>query len=248
MYKECFVHYGWPDKLHSDQAGNFESKVIAELCKIAQVQKIHTTPYNPKGNAQCEKFNQTLLNMIGTLDPADKAKWQQWVPTLTHAYNCTHCESTGFSLYYLMYVRLPRLPIDIEYGVMQPELIDKSRQSYAHKLRACLNWAFKVVKDVNEKESQRQKRYYDCKMRCQKLVIGDVALVKEKGSSGNYKINDKWELHPYTVMEHMVDNNGQHTRTAICYTLLGQFKIPTLHYWLKQISLWISILFNEKMK
>ena len=139
LYKEYFVHYGWLDKLHSDQASNFESKAIAELCKIAQVQKICTTPYNLKGNAQCEKFNQTLLNMIGTLEPADKAKWQQWVPTLTHAYKCTHCESTGFSPYYLMYRWLPCLPIDIEYGVTQPELIDKSRQSYARKLRACLN-------------------------------------------------------------------------------------------------------------
>ena len=32
LYKEYFVHYGWPEKLHSDQAGNFESKVIEELC------------------------------------------------------------------------------------------------------------------------------------------------------------------------------------------------------------------------
>ena len=164
LYKEYFVHYGWPDKLHSDQARNFESKVIAELCKIAEVQKIRTTPYNLKGNAQCEKFNQTLLNMIGTLDPTDKARWQQWVPTLTHAYNCTHCESTGFSPYYLMYRHLPHLPIDIEYGVTQPELIDKSRQSYACKLQAHLNWVFKVAKDVNKKESQCQKQYYDCKM------------------------------------------------------------------------------------
>ena len=154
LYKEYFVHYGWPDKLHSDQASNFESKVIAKLCKIAQVQKIHTTPYNPKGNAKCEKFNQTLLNMIGTLDTADKAKWQQWVPILTHAYNCTRCESTGFSLYYLMYGQLPHLPINIEYRVTQLELIDKSGQSYACKLRAHLNWAFKIAKDVNEKESQ----------------------------------------------------------------------------------------------
>ena len=48
-------------------------------------------------------------------------------------------------------------------------------------------------------------------MHCQKLVIGDVVLVKEKGSSGNYKINDKWELHPCTVLEHMMDKNGQPT-------------------------------------
>ena len=108
-------------------------------------------PYNLKGNAQCEKFNQTLLNMIGTLDPTDKARWQQWVPTLTHAYNCTRCESTGFSPYYLMYGCLLRLPIDIEYEVTQSELLDKSRQSYARKSRACLNWAFKNYKRYQQK-------------------------------------------------------------------------------------------------
>ena len=56
-----------------------------------------------------------------------------------------------------------RLPIDIEYGVTQPELIDKSRQSYARKLRARLNWAFQIAKDTNEKESKHQKQYYDAK-------------------------------------------------------------------------------------
>ena len=73
--------------------------------------------------------------MLGTLETTDKARWQQWVPTLTHAYNCTRCESTGFSPYYLMFSRMPRLPVDIEYGVTQPELIDRSRQNYARKLR-----------------------------------------------------------------------------------------------------------------
>ena len=64
---------------------------------------------------------------------------------------------------------------------------------------------------MNEKESKSQKLYYDRKMRCQKLVVGDVVLVKETSSSGNCKINDKWELNPYTVVEHMEDNKGQPT-------------------------------------
>ena len=209
LYEKYLVHYGWPEKLHSDQAGNFESHLIAELCKIAQVQKVRMTPYHPEGNAQCERFNQTLLGMIGSLNPSEKHHWQDWVSTLTHAYYCTRCDSTGFSPYYLMFGHVPHLPIDIEYGVTQPELIDKSRQNYARKLRAHLNWAFKVAKDVNLKESERQKCYYDRKMHCQKLVVGDVVLVKEKGSSSNYKINDKWEMNPYTVLEHMKDDNGK---------------------------------------
>ena len=67
FYHGFLVHYGWPERIHSDKGGCFESDLIKELCKIAQVQKSHTTPYHPKGNAQVEKFNNTLLRMIGTL-------------------------------------------------------------------------------------------------------------------------------------------------------------------------------------
>ena len=69
------------------------------------------------------------------------------------------------------------------------------------------------VQNCKRRESkrirERQKHYYDRKMCCQKLIIGDVVLVKEKGSSSNYKINDKWEMNPYTVLEHMKDNEGK---------------------------------------
>ena len=118
-----------------------------------------------------------LIRMIGSLDPMEKGKWQDWVASLAHTYNCTRCESTGFSPYCLMFGRVPRLPIDIEYSVTQPQLVEKSHQNYARKLRAKLNWAFKVAKESNEKESERQKRYFDKCMRCQKLVAGDLVQV-----------------------------------------------------------------------
>ena len=89
IYKGFLVHYGWPERIHSHQGGCFESLLIKELCNIADVQKSQTTPYHPQGNAQVEKFNHTLIHMIGTLDPKQKEKWQDWVATLTHTYNCT---------------------------------------------------------------------------------------------------------------------------------------------------------------
>ena len=55
-YEKFLVHYGWPEKLHSDQAGNFKSNLIVELCKIAQVQKIRTTPYHP-----CRAITQCMV-------------------------------------------------------------------------------------------------------------------------------------------------------------------------------------------
>ena len=61
-------HYGFPDKLLSDQGRSCESELISELCKLARVEKVHTTSYHPMTNGQCERFNSTLCNMLGTLN------------------------------------------------------------------------------------------------------------------------------------------------------------------------------------
>ena len=63
LWENFIKHYGFPKKILSDQGRNFESELISELCKIAQVEKVHTTPYHPMTNGQCERFNSTLCNM-----------------------------------------------------------------------------------------------------------------------------------------------------------------------------------------
>ena len=81
--------YGWPEKILTDQGKSFENNLIQELCELAQVKKLHTSPYHPETNGQCEHFNDTLINMLGTLPTHAKKNWQEWVATLTHAYSCT---------------------------------------------------------------------------------------------------------------------------------------------------------------
>ena len=57
LWDKFFVHYGFPEKILSDQGRNFESKLLEELCLLAQVKKMRTTPYRPEGNWSCERFN-----------------------------------------------------------------------------------------------------------------------------------------------------------------------------------------------
>ena len=67
LWKHYFVYYGVPEKILSDQGKNFESDLMKELHHVTRVKKLRTTPYRPQTNGQCEKFNSTLINMIGTL-------------------------------------------------------------------------------------------------------------------------------------------------------------------------------------
>ena len=158
LWENFIRHYGFPEKFLSDQGRNFESELISELCKLAQVEKVHTTPYHPMTNGQCERFNSTLCNMLGTLSEQEKIDWKAHLSSMTHAYNCTQHPSTTYSSYFLMFGRQPRLPIDFEMGLPVDVLGDScSKTRYVHKLKQRLNFTYKKAKEMSQKQAQKYK-------------------------------------------------------------------------------------------
>ena len=79
------------------------------------------------GNGCTERFNKTLLNMLGTLELDKKKDWKRYLAPLVHAYNSTIHDTTGFSPYYLKFGREPRLAVDVALGL--PELPGKQNPS-----------------------------------------------------------------------------------------------------------------------
>ena len=202
LWDNFICHYGFPEKFISDQGKNFESDLIKELCKIAGVQKLHTTPYHPQGNGQCERFNLTLCNMLGTLSEEEKSDWKSYLGCMTHAYNCTKHASTTYSPYYLMFGRHPRLPIDVEFGLPKSNSGDNSSKSrYVQKLRRRLNYAFQKVNKVANQPAHKYKTSYDKSIRGPQLQEKDIVLVKIVAHKGRHKLQDKWEPEEYVVVE-----------------------------------------------
>ena len=139
--------------------------------------------------------------MLGTLPSHAKKNWQEWITTLTHAYNCTVSPVTGFSPYFLMFGRNPKLPLDIDLG------IPTSQQNYAQKLCSKLQWAYQKAQENNKKESECHKRYYDQKMRCMRLEPDDLVMVRAKALTGDHKIADQWEDIPHRVIDQLDDQS-----------------------------------------
>ena len=113
LYNNFFSVFGFPQKLLSDQGTEFTGDVIAAMCKLLGIEKIRTTPYHPQTNRSAEWVHQTLQRMIGKLDPEKCRKWPEHVGSMLIAYNATRSQETGYSPYFLMSGRRPRLPLDL---------------------------------------------------------------------------------------------------------------------------------------
>jgi transposase InsO family protein len=171
LFDNFIVHYGIPQRIHSDQGANFECKIVKELCTLTGMKKSRTTSYHPMGNGMCERFNRTLLGMLGTMEQHQKSNWKAYVAPMVHAYNCTRHESKGVSPYFIMFGKHPRLPIDLAFG------INKDRKqpvgSYVKNLRDRLTHAYQLATEASRNAQVRQKEGYNIKVRGATIQKGE---------------------------------------------------------------------------
>ena len=199
LWDKFIVHCGLPKKILTDQGCNFESQLVADLCELMGVQKIWTSPYHPQTNGQCERFNSTLINMLGTLPKEKKSEWKNHIGTFVHAYNCTQNSATGFSPYYLMFGRQPHLPVDVALGLAPCTITEPNTTKFVQKLRERNKWAHEKAEAFQSKEAERHKHNYNEKGRAVALEVGDMVLVCVTAFKGRHKMQDRWENREYVV-------------------------------------------------
>ena len=202
LWQKFVVNYGIPERLHSDQGKSFEAAVIWELCNLLGVVKSRTSPYHPQGNGMTERFNRTLLSMLGTLEVEQKADWATYVEVLTHAYNCSKHGSTGYSPFYLMFMRNPKLPVDL---IFHPQdTLDPSQEKDHHpsvrRLRRHMRQVRRNVEVKAEKSRAKQKAEYDRHAKNSVFTPGEKVLAANKTPRGKSKLRDRWEETPYVVL------------------------------------------------
>ena len=102
LYDNYFRHYRFPRRLMSDQGKEFCNNILKEMCYYLNIKKIRTMPYHPQSNGSVERVHYTLCQMIGKLDNKRCKNWVNHLATITHAYNATHLQITGYSSHFLM--------------------------------------------------------------------------------------------------------------------------------------------------
>ena len=143
VFYECFIAiFGVLAKLLSDRGTNFTSALVKELCSAFGIQKCRTTAYHAQCNEQVEHFHQTLFHMIGKLLCDKKAQWEQHLPELLQAYNCTQSAVTGYSPHYLMFGRHLHLPVDYYFLTVSAYECSRCMPAYVTEVQRCFKEAY----------------------------------------------------------------------------------------------------------
>ena len=94
--------------------------------------------------------------MLRNLDDDAEADWKSSLVKVAHAYNCTRNESTGYASYYLLFVRHPRLPIDIMFGIPHSDG-SASHDDYAKKWKLRMEEAYQLASKAAKASGKGEK-------------------------------------------------------------------------------------------
>ena len=156
-----FGLFGAPAYLVSDQGKAFMDHVITHLCELYGVQKLRTLPYHAQTNGQVERMNQTIICMVGKLEEDKKACWSKHLPELLMAYNATRSVVTGYSPYYLLFGRRPRIPVDYLFPTLHDSPHQTKMEVSVTAMQRRLKEAFAVARRLTSEDAAKQCHYYD---------------------------------------------------------------------------------------
>ena len=176
LITQFFLRLGFPRIIHSDQAPEFTSELMQELCQLLEIHQSKTCPYRPQSDGLVERFNRTLIDMLSKFCGERCDDWDDHLPYLLCAYRATISESTGMSPNLMMLGREATLPIDLMFPSNAPFPTYRCRTEYVEWVKQSIQNNFELARVNLRAAAQRQKRYYDERTKQRQFDIGDWVL------------------------------------------------------------------------
>ena len=199
LIDEFFCRYSTPEQLHSDQGAQFQSNLVAEVCRILKIGKSRTTPYHPQCDGVVERFNRTLLDMLATTTGNHPHDWEIHLRKVCLAYNTSVHSTTGYSPFYLMFGHQARLPIDIMCGTTKPST-NTTYGDFASRMQHTLEEAYDTARGRTKAKHERQKEIYNSKCHGKPFETNDLvwlycpAVPRNKAKKFHHPWTGPWRV------------------------------------------------------
>lgn len=201
LFEQYIRQHGIPEQIHTDQGRQFEGELVTSLCKALGIKKTRTTPYHPQSDGLIERFNRTLKDQLAKFLIESQGHWDDYIGQVEFAYNSSCHSTTGFSPYFILHGREPRIPASLMSTPPVPSNATPGTPAeYCSSLKERHRSAFQYVIDDSQGAQQRQKYYYDRKEKYAPYAIEDLVMLDNAAESRS-KLAPKW-LGPFKVVSH----------------------------------------------
>ena len=112
---------------------------------------------------------------------------------------------TGYSPYYLLFGRRPRIPVDYLFPTLRDSPHQTKMEVSVVAMQKRLKEAFAVARHLTSEEVAKQCRYYDRKAGAVALQPGDVVMVHTDGFVGKRKVKNQWEDGGFIIESQLED-------------------------------------------
>eukprot|EP00111_Clytia_hemisphaerica_P012397 TCONS_00036391-protein len=204
FFNEIVCRHGAPSELLSDRGTNFLSKLLREVCRITNTQKINTSSYHPQTNGMCERLNGTLVKRLAIYCGDSQKDWDTYIPGVLLAIRTTASNATKKTPFFLTHGREARLPGDI--ALLPPTKLAEPLSSFRENIVETLQIAQDEAKEQMEKSQKSMKKNYDKKASVSKFSVGDKILLKKEARKKGLspKLQEKY-IGPFILKQKLSD-------------------------------------------
>jgi transposase InsO family protein len=101
--ENLFCHYGAPARLISDNALEFTSSLVNNLCTHYHVTKVNITPYRPAANGVVENRNHSIIKLLRIYAGEFSPQWDIYLPEVMIAINTAYNDTLGDNPHYVLF-------------------------------------------------------------------------------------------------------------------------------------------------
>ena len=168
---------------------------------------MRVTAYRPSGNAVVERPHATLNKLFATTVSKDQRDWDEHLPFVCFAYNTAIHSTTGFTPFYLMFMREANIGVDLVSDVNLNKF-EGPIAEYVSLMRDRMREAYDSVCVGMRTSFEKAKRRYDERVKACHFEVGQkVWYFCPRRRVG---ISYKWSLAtsgPYIITKKINDAN-----------------------------------------
>lgn len=200
LVENWILYFGIPKILLSDNGSNLCGEVMTSISSYFNIKRIHTSVAHPQSNGSVERAHARLAEFVRATETEieNDVSWKSKLQLASYCYNTTVQTTTGYSPYYLMFGRHPRLIT----AVGQP--LELHKDSYLDKFHSNLSIVWERAKqniqrkkqlaiDRDDRDTQRR--------RIEMFSVGDQVLIKTATFKGRTNRTEPIWMGPYKVTE-----------------------------------------------